>query len=434
MHELIEYWDERFSDYSYNNRLFGRAALHLIIGQCLRYQSVKKKGQIIDCRIHPWVMMDTGSGKSVALDYIVNCMKDLSMEHNSIGAVTDAALLGTVEQVTKYNEYNDKVTEYEHRPGILASSDVIHFDEAEVLLNTNNNNENMKLYFQMAMNPIGTPSNIIKKKLAHGDPIELPVHSSFFFTSYVPEKFESLVVHTGLLPRMFMVPKELTYQDRVNNSQMDIDNLGEDSEIVDYDDEIMKHLKKIQTAGRKKLTFDFSRVKPLLKNRVRSLYDIAIYSSHSIQKLYNGFVPRYQNQMYVIACHHAVMHGRTNIKNEDINYAYETMIKPAMASILTLLEVSTRQKDDGVQKEKTHLKLLMGEYEKMSTAEGGWVGLRAMSASFGMATHTSESTARSHIKSLINKDYFEEKNVGNNVKMIKPKKANINALLPGLVL
>jgi Fic family protein len=51
-----------------------------------------------------------------------------------------------------------------------------------------------------------------------------------------------------------------------------------------------------------------------------------------------------------------------------------------------------------------------------------------------MATHTSESTARSHIKSLINKDYFEEKNVGNNVKMIKPKKANINALLPGLVL
>lgn len=418
MSELTELWSDRFADYSYNNHTFGVASLHLLIGQMLKYQKIYKKGQIIDLRCNLYAMMDTGSGKSVALDIVDNYANGLGLNVVSIDDMTDASLIGTIEQTTEYNEFNDKETSYDIVPGIMADADIIHFDEAEVLLNPSKNSQNAKLYFQKGMNPIGTPSNIIKKKLAHGDPIELPVEASFYFTSYVPEKFESLIVHTGLLPRMLMVPKELTYSDRQANSFTDIENLGCGADFACNDKEIMSMLKQIRSAGQQRLDFDFEKTKPLLRNKITAMYDISTQSSFTTQKLINGFVPRYQNLLYVLSAHRAVMDDRTNIKAEDINSTFKTLIYPALTGVLTLLEVATSQNASGVAKENALRGVIMQEYNKL-TNKDGWVGMKQLATNVGMATHTSEGTARKHINTLTTKGYFEQTRDG-NTGLIKP--------------
>ena len=418
MSELTELWSDRFADYSYNNHTFGVASLHLLIGQLLKYQKIYKKGQIIDLRCNLYAMMDTGSGKSVALDIVDNYANGLGLNVVSIDDMTDASLIGTIEQTTEYNKFNDKETSYDIVPGIMADADIIHFDEAEVLLNPSKNSQNAKLYFQKGMNPIGTPSNIIKKKLAHGDPIELPVEASFYFTSYVPEKFESLIVHTGLLPRMLMVPKELTYSDRQKNSFTDIENLGCGADFARNDKEIMSMLKQIGSAGQQRLDFDFEKTKPLLRNKITAMYDISTQSSFTTQKLINGFVPRYQNLLYVLSAHRAVMDDRTNIKAEDINSTFKTLIYPALTGVLTLLEVATSQNASGVAKENALRGVIMQEYNKL-TNKDGWVGMKQLATNVGMATHTSEGTARKHINTLTTKGYFEQTRDG-NTGLIKP--------------
>lgn len=418
MSNLTKLWSDRFADYSYNNYTFGVASLHLLIGQLLKYQKITKKGQIIDLRCNLYAMMDTGSGKSVALDIVDNYASGLGLNVMSIDDMTDAALLGTIEQEVEYNEYNDKIVNYNIVSGIMAEADIIHFDEAEVLLNPSKNSQNAKLYFQKGMNPIGTPSNIIKKKLAHGDPIRIPVEASFYFTSYVPEKFESLIVHTGLLPRMLMVPKELTYADRQENSFTDIDNLGSTDDSSGNDKEIMSVLKQIKSAGQQRLDFNFENTKPLLRNKVTAMYDISTQSSYTTQKLINGFVPRYQNLLYVLSAHRAVMDDRMNIKAEDINSVFKSLIYPAITGVLTLLEIATTQNQTGIAKENMLRGVIMQEYAKL-TNKNGWVGLKQLSLNVGMATHTSDGTARKHINTLTTKGYFAQSREG-NVVLIRP--------------
>lgn len=417
--EFSNLWSSRFEEFSYNNEMFGKFSLHLLVGQLLKYNSIKKKGQSIDLRFNIYAMMDTGSGKSAALDMVYPYAEKLDLNFVSIDTSTDASLLGTVEAQNEYNEYNDKETKYIIVDGLLKDADIVHYDEAEALLIANKNSDQTKLYFQKGMNPIGTPSNILMKKLAHGDPIRFPCTSSFYFTSYVPEKFESLAVHTGLLQRVGLCPKELTYQDRLNNSFKDIDFLGEEEITLDSDREIMSMLRQVQSAGECHLDFDFSGVKPVLKNRVKAMYDIAQTSSFSIQKLYNGFVPRYQNHLYVLACHHAVLSDRMNIKVEDVDYAFRHMIQPSLSKTLTLLELSTSQHNDGIQKEKLLMKVAIEEYRKVDTDDDGWVGIKQLSTTFASAIRSSENTARKHMNMLVEKGYFESERRGNNI-YVKP--------------
>lgn len=420
--KFADSWLSRFGEFSYNNEMFGYFALHLLTGQLLKFNSIKKRGQAIDLRFNIYAMMDTGSGKSAALDMVYPYAERLGLNFVSIDTSSDAALIGTVEQSKSYNDYNDEVTEYIIVDGLLKDADIVHYDEAESLLVANKHSEQTKLYFQKAMNPIGTPSNILMKKLAHGEPIKFPCTTSFYFTSYVPEKFENLAVHTGVLQRMGLCPKELTYQDRLNNSYTDIDFLGEPETTLANDAEITSMLRQIQSAGECELEFKFDGVKPVLKNRVKAMYDLAQTSSFSIQKLFNGFVPRYQNHMYVLACHHAVMSDRMNVKTEDVDYAFKFMMRPALSKALTLFELSTTQHADSMQKEKFLMKIAMEEYRKMDSDENGFVGIKQLSTTFAFASHSSEGTARKHINMLVEKGYLESEKRGNNI-FVKPAMA-----------
>lgn len=419
--ELVSMWGTRFEEYSYNNKEFGVLSLHLVIGQLLKYQAIKKKGQRLDLRCNLYTMMDTGSGKSAALDMVCNFAPEVGLNVRSVDSFTDAALLGTIEQKISYNDMNDKIIDYNIAEGILQDADIVHFDEGELLLNTNKNSENAKIYLQKGMNPIGTPSNIIHKKLAHGDPIDIPVEASFYVTSYVPTRFEDMVVNSGFLPRMVLLPKELTIADRQRNSAIDIDYLGESPEYEGSDEEIISYLRQIKSAGMSMMDFSFDGVKPLIKNFVFKMYDIGVNSSFGMQKLYNGFVPRYQNHFYTLCAHHAVMEDRMNVRRSDVIYA-NSIVYPLMKELLTLLEVCTTQNKQGIQNENLYKQIAMREYSKLSSVsemEDGWVGAKLLSTAIGIATHSSTTTGQKYMKMLISKGYFEEVKMG-NIVVVRP--------------
>ena len=412
MTTLHNLWLERFNEYSYNNERFGLIALHMVIGQLLKYQHIPKRGQTLDLRIHIYPMMDTGSGKSVAVDMIRNMTDQLQLKTISLDEITDASLIGTI---VAQNDPETGEVEYVTTPGVLEDADIIHFDEAEVLFNPGKHNQNAKIYFQKAMNPIGTASNLINKKLAHGDMIEVPVHGSFLFTSYVPMQFEQTVVHTGFLPRIVMEPKELHTSDRIKNSSLDIDALGEHAQFANNDTDILSILRQIQNIGKTKIDFNFKHVKPLLKNKTNIMYDLGQNSSHLAQKLINGFIPRYQNHLYVLAAHMAIINDRQNIRTEDVNFTFNNMIYPSLSNMLSLIEVSTNQSKIGVSKEQSYLVSATKEYKKLTTKPGQWIGAKALGDRLAVISFVSKKTGRRRLNTLIEKGHFETVTYGNTI-------------------
>lgn len=334
--EHIAAWDTRFNEFSYNNPVYARLCHHLLLGQVLRNQKIIKHGIKIDGRFSFFLVQSSGSGKSTALGFVIDKTDALGLSFNSITDWSDAALIGTIEQ----KEEEKGKTSYEKVEGLMGDADILHIDEASLLFTPSKYNQSTLSHLQIALNPIGSPSNRITKKLAHGDPITVYPHLSLFLTSYNPTKVSDLVANRGIMQRMAIYVRFLNSEDRLANAFKDIEYLGVDSvDKEDLEDSIRTTLQAISDHYEKeenKIEFDMG-IKPMLKNYAKKLHDVTINVNPYIQEQINSFLPRYLTMMYVIAMHHAAMRLSSLVEKDDVNYAYK-LTKVMFDSVVAWLE------------------------------------------------------------------------------------------------
>lgn len=322
--EFVESWVNTFvTDYSYENPTYGRAVLHVILGRILINQRIIKRGSETRPRISLFYLQGASSGKSSAYPMIYEVLKELNIEVMSPDELSDAALVGTVERVID-EEGNET---WEDQEGILAETELFHFDEASVLINPKKYQKNIMTYLQKALNPIGSEQNKITKSLAHGDEITIRPDCSLLLTSYMPEEIVDTVLNTGFLQRMVVIPRELTVEDRWSQIEQDIDALGEDHDTASLDD-LIHELKLIKRHYEdSQYEFEWSRAKPAIKKFSRNMIDTARDTPKEVREVLMSFIPRQVEQMYRIAFHYCCMRRDTTVKPRDVRKAAQLVLK-----------------------------------------------------------------------------------------------------------
>ncbi|MFB6236965.1 MAG: hypothetical protein ABEH81_01205 [Halopenitus sp.] len=320
--EFVKEWVDVFtSDYSYKNPLYGRGALHVALGRCLINQRIKKRGSYTSPRVSMFYLQGPSSGKSSGYSMIHEVIDSLNIEIDSPDEMTDAALIGTVERTM--DENGDETWEVEE--GILSEVEVFHLDEASVLINPKDYQQNMMTYLQKALNPIGSEQNKITKSLAHGDEIVVRPNCSLILTSYMPEGIEDTVLNTGFLQRMLVFPRDLTIEDRIDQTELDIQALGEDRKESNLQD-LINELKRIRNHYKEPMEFSWDKAKPTFVKYQRDMYDEIRDTPIEVRSVLEGFIPRMLEQLTRLAFHYCCMRRDTEIQPRDVRNAAPLMM------------------------------------------------------------------------------------------------------------
>lgn len=315
--DFVGSWVDTFTtDYSYENPLYGEAVLHVILGRCLINQRIQKRGSETAPRISLFYLQGPSSGKSSAYGMIYEVLDSLGIEIMSPDETTDAALVGTIER--EVDEQGNE--EWVEEEGVLSETEVFHFDEASVLINPKKYQENMMTYLQKALNPIGSEQNKITKKLAHGEQITVRPSCSLLLTSYMPEGIEETVLNTGFLQRMIVVPRDLTIDDRIAQTEKDIMALGEEAKESELE-ELINEFKRIHRFYQEPKEFSWERAKPTLVKYANDMYDQVADTPIEVRRVLEGFVPRIIEQLYRLSLHYCCMRRGTTVRSEDVRNA-----------------------------------------------------------------------------------------------------------------
>jgi len=320
--ELRERFLDIFESCSWNNRMFGALSFHTLLGQMLKDLRVPKGGLYLDPRISAFIIQDSGSGKSTAYEIFMRFVKGLGYTNVLIDEPNDADLIGTQETEQK-KEGGVTKTVYTEKPGCLSWADFVLVDEGIVLINRKKHGGNALVYFQKALNPIGSESNKIEKRMAHGDPIELQPHCSLLITSIMPPGLNEVVLNTGFMQRILVFPRWLTDKDRLDNAMRDVDNLGVSDTQIEEINNLLVYFEKIKNHYKNNVIVIPASIKPILKQKVITFFKIIEKANLSIKPLLMTFLSRYQNFMYILAVHYAAIRLDNIVIKEDLDNAYD---------------------------------------------------------------------------------------------------------------
>ena len=396
LHDRLEQWTKVFCEYSYNNEMYAQLCFHLVCGQVWKRRFIYKGAQRIDGRISIGIFWDSSGGKSAPYGFVKDALENAGKSVKDLDDYTDAALIGTWSEDPDAEEGEDNLV---LEPGLMQESDVIHFDEASTLFVETAHTKKAVVFMEKALNPIGSAQSLISKKLARGPPIEFYADLSLYLTSYIPEGLGEEFLNKGLMQRVLILPKRLTYANRVENIRADADRLGRKTVVPEDYDEIMEWVSNEAQNEDGRLAngiehiWIWDDVREYVKNRNVRLLAMTQNLDQGVQLVANSMIARYVNFMYVIATHCASIDARTRITKEDVDYAY-ALIRDIFEFVLPFLEMDAQiarkgGKEDRLRKE---LKKLATQILKDKPNNDGWV---LKSELWGMAEsqlHTSSST------------------------------------------
>jgi len=410
--EFVEEWEHVFTtDYSYRNPTYGRAVLHVIIGRILVNQRIVKRGSRVAPRISLFYLQGASSGKSSAYPMIYDVMSELGIEIMSPDELSDAALVGTIEQETD----DQGNTEFVDSEGILSNTEVFHFDEASVLINPKKYQKNMMTYLQKALNPIGSEQNKITKQLAHGNEITVRPTCSLLLTSYMPEGIEDTVLNTGFLQRMIVVPRELTIEDRMAQVEEDINALGEEAQESNLEDLIME-LKRIKKFYKERKEFDWSRAKPVVQKYGNQMFETIRDTPREVRKVLESFVPRQIEQMYRLAMHYCCMRRDTVVSPGDVREGAKLVLKSFNMVVNWLEENPEMEQNDSNRTDPR--KRYKGLLNVVNARDGDYHGVNTIIEDLARTWSLSESSCYKWINRFEDKNWVKVKRK-NGAKFIK---------------
>lgn len=205
--DFFETYMRHASKTSYYNEHLHRAASLALIGQALKDVFLVSDNTKIDCRIHPFVVQDSGSGKNGAFNFMSTVARQAGMNFYKEGTTTTAGIMGTVKR------------DGEVQPGNLAGSGFVAWKEAQTLIKSANqqHSDDIIEVINMALDPSGD----VSKSMAGGK-LEYSSRTSMFSTTYPPEPDGQVdLIHQGFLPRMLFLYKNIppSQYDKINDKR-----------------------------------------------------------------------------------------------------------------------------------------------------------------------------------------------------------------------
>lgn len=172
---------------SYRNDILHKSAALSLVGQALRDVYLRLDQQHVGCRVHPFIIQSSGTGKGSAFGMMKTVARAADMPFDEEGTASTAGIMGTVRR------------DGEVIRGDLAGSGFMAWKEAQTLLKSAEQTHSSDILevMNMAMDPSGK----IEKTLSGGK-LEYASNTSIFCTTYDPEPSGQLeLVRQGFLPR-----------------------------------------------------------------------------------------------------------------------------------------------------------------------------------------------------------------------------------------
>ncbi len=423
----INLYSKVFDGYSYFNKLYGLSTIHLLTGRILLQEkkSLSFGYRQLDPRASVIYLKKTFTGGSSGFDIVKKIADNIGVNIYSIDDVSDSGLIGTIKKEIDEETGNE---EYGVVGGILGNDkiDILYIDEASVLFQKNVAPYQAKLknFIQKTLNPLGSATSSLRKRLAHGE-ININPKQSIYLVSFFPEAIDETIVQTGFLQRPLTIPRYTTLEDRVKNAFRDIDMLGEKSDTGEVD-EIIESFLETRKFIRETDEFTINpEIKPQLKSYTEDMAKILESTSASMQDSGGSFLSSYQRHFAVLSWHHAALRDSSVIEMQDVKYAHKEVLQPIFENIVSWLENKTEMKKM-VREELSgdmSLKTLFNDMVKRTPLEGelqGYIGLSTFKEAVKKNFMKSEATSYRWINALKTKGSIEIINQG-NAKFLKFK-------------
>ena len=399
---FIDSFCQVFDMFSYNNPQYGRLCAHVLLGQKLKNIKIYFGPFYIDPRISIFVMQSSGTGKSIAYDLVQKVGEGAGLKINDMAKATDAALVGTIEQEEIYDpESKQKVVEYKVKKGLLAESDILHYDEGKMLLTKEQYTQDTLPWFQKVLNPIGSGPNVCSKKLAHGEAIEFAPTCSLLITSHDINNLMETVLDTGFFQRIVLYPRYVPISEREENEMLRASRWGKRIHTEINEGTLSKTLNEIEEKYKNFEIKVDEKVYPLVKSEIDQLYKSIENAHERVREIMATFAPRYDNLMYIFSFHHSAANFKDVIDIEDVKYG-SNLTKLLFKEVMSWGEenISLTKLN---QREQALLNSAMQIYHTMEKDDHGYVlkfsFMKSCQTKWGISMH-SVSRAMEKFKGL----------------------------------
>lgn len=337
---VMEQYLQYFNNQSKYNKMYGRLTCHAIIGNITRHIKIKIGDYYDDNRVNVFYVAPSGTGKTTGSNVYIDIMEKLGMQVHELDDFTDASVAGTVRYIEIEDEEGRIEKIAEQTEGILEINDVIHSDEASLLLMPNTYSMKTVIFIQKACNPIGSAGNKITRTLASGQ-TEATAECTFVFTTFPPRpgsKEVGVMVENGLLQRMAFYPRIMDHNMHMKMTHSMIDGLfykfdGDDVITTDKSRVTERLVGEFEAIRREYQNTKFipirSRFRVFMKNKAKMMYKHLIeqQTRHEIREIMYTYVNRYIILIVKFATHHAIMNGEKEVKKNNLEYGWRLVFE-----------------------------------------------------------------------------------------------------------
>ena len=241
---ILKHYVERFRKTSFFNEVPSLLSFFFLQGQAVAdVIRIPVWASYLDPRFHVFWIQPTRSGKSIAWEFIGEVARLAEIDADIFTSGTDAGLIGS------FKTHKDEDGNYysEEVPGLLNGNKLLNFDEGSILLQPSPKQffQEVILYLQQAMNPIGSHSNTLTKHMKDGK-IETESRVSFWITTFPPAGVKEYVLTKGLFQRVLLYYAPWDNNMRMQVSKRRMSGLWSDEmqEVMSTED-LAEHFKEV---------------------------------------------------------------------------------------------------------------------------------------------------------------------------------------------
>lgn len=380
-HNLFKHWDEIISQYNWNNDIYHKMLLHVLLGQVLKKIKINKGGNSLDGRISFMLIQPQGTGKDAPISIFEKicsrieeeASKLLNMKNSNItlrckrlDEFSDASIIGSVYSYRIEN--SDKWVTKKIEGAISKSvSDIIIIKEGRKILGSQKTGESSAVqYFNLALEPIYSNNKIVKNLI--GGVVECESEMSLLMTSFPTTLIDKEILYSGFFRRVItfynpMNLKELndnldkginkfienkTYEKEISNSIISSENI-----LIQI---LSTALANNQLNEKGEFNFSFiidDNAKYKMKELSEKYYKIEKIMANEQGRLLYSFVDSYINSAIIIASHRAFINaidldGLKTLKGEiyitkyDVEYGID-LIDKNLESMIKFIDFVYKQ-------------------------------------------------------------------------------------------
>ena len=370
---FLDQFTKTFELFSYGNALYGRLCSHILLGQKLRNLKLYFGPIYIDPRVSLFLIQPSGTGKSTPWNFIRDIALKAQMAADDIDEATDAALIGTCEEEEVIDpETHQKTVIYNAIQGKLANSDLLHYDEGQMLVKRGQYSQNTLAWLQKALNPIDSGQNLVSKYLAKlKSPIQFHPHCSLLITSHEIDCLLEVVLDTGFFQRIVLYPRYVPIESRKKNEFLRADRF---CKRIFTEIDVDTIAAKLVEVGKKYENWEIQvdeNIYPVIHQKIADMYALINTAHERVREIMATFVPRYDNLIYIFALHHCCANLKDKVDVEDVKYASQLMVelfKDIMSWVeenISILKLSS--------KELSYLNSAFIIYKGMEKTDEGYV-------------------------------------------------------------